>query len=114
MRKIVQFLFLVFVFESCSTQSDALPEGILSDSLMTELIIDFSIVDAGYSVSLTSASLPRFRKELFYEEMVKKHGTSREQFVKSLAYYAQHTKRLQRIYEDALKELSRRQAEAVR
>ena len=81
---------------------------------MTALIIDLAIVDASYSVSLTSPTLPRFRKELFYEEVVKKHGTSREQFVKSLQFYAQNTKRLQLIYENALKELSKRQAEAVR
>jgi len=114
----MKFNFLAFpillLICSCSKQASDLPEGILSDSLMTEMIIDFSLVDAAYSVSLTSLSLPRFKKELFYEEIVKKHGTTRKQFVESLGYYAQHSKQLQQIYENALKEMSKRQAEAVR
>jgi hypothetical protein len=105
---------LLLLVSACSKNSSDLPEGILTDSVMTELIVDFSLVDAAYSVSLTSLTLPRFKKELFYEEIVKKHGTTRKQFVESLDYYAQHSKQLQQIYENALKEMSRRQAEAVR
>lgn len=109
------FVFSVLIFiASCGKNTTDLPDGVLADSVMTELILDFSLVDAAYSVSLTSLNLPRFRKELFYEEVVKKHGTTRQQFVESLGYYAQHSKRLQQIYENALKELSKRQAEAVR
>lgn len=110
---LIVFSVLIFI-ASCGKNTTDLPDGVLADSVMTELILDFSLVDAAYSVSLTSLNLPRFRKELFYEEVVKKHGTTRQQFVESLGYYAQHSKRLQQIYENALKELSKRQAEAVR
>ena len=113
--RFVLFIFsILFFWASCGKNYTDLPDGVLADSVMTELILDFSLVDAAYSVSLTSLNLPRFRKELFYEEVVKKHGTTRRQFVESLGYYAQHSKRLQQIYENALKELSKRQAEAVR
>ena len=114
MKKSILSIGLTLVLFSCGRKSEELPEGILNDSLMTELIIDFSVVDAAYAVSLTNPMSPRFRKELFYEQVVKKHGTTREQFVQSLEYYAQNTKQLQRIYEEALKELSKRQAEAAR
>jgi hypothetical protein len=114
MKKFLLFIYVLVACYSCRSQSAELPEGILSDSLMKELIIDFAVVDAAYSVSLTNSSMPKFRKELFFEEVVKKHETSREQFIKSLDYYAQNTKQLQRIYEEALKELSVRQAKAVR
>ena len=113
--RFVLFIFsILFFLASCGKNDTDLPDGVLADSVMTELILDFSLVDAASSVSLTSLNLPRFRKELFYEEVVKKHGTTRRQFVESLGYYAQHSKRLQQIYENALKELSKRQAEAVR
>lgn len=113
--KIIPFIFSILLLGvSCAKHPTVLPDGILSDSVMTEIILDFSVVDAAYSVSLTSLHLPRFRKELFYEEIVKKHGTTRQQFVESLGYYAQHSKQLQQIYENALKELSKRQAETVR
>lgn len=114
MRKSIASILLCCALLSCGNKAVETPEDVVPDSLMTALIIDFAIVDASYSVSLTNPTLPRFRKELFYEEVVKKHGTSRAQFVKSLQYYAQNTKRLQSIYENALKELSKRQAEAVR
>jgi hypothetical protein len=114
MKRSIVCLILIFGLFSCENKSHVVPDGVVSDSLMTALIVDLAIVDASYSVSLTSPTFPRFRKELFYEEVVKKHGTSREQFVKSLQFYAQNTKRLQLIYENALKELSKRQAEAVR
>jgi len=45
---------------------------------------------------------------------MKKHGVKREQFIRSLDYYAQNTKRLQAIYEEAQKNLSQKQAETLK
>lgn len=98
---------------SCNSDSKV-PSGILPDSTMRSILIDISIVDAAYNVSATSPQSPKFKAELFYEQVMKEHHTSREEFNRSMAYYAQHTKQLQKIYEDALIDLSKRQIETNR
>ena len=104
-------LIICIAILSCNSQ-DKVSEGILPDSTMKSILIDFSIVDASYNVSASSPQAPKFKAELFYEQVLKDHHTSREQFNRSMAYYSQNTKKLQKIYEDALVELSKRQMES--
>ena len=88
------------------------PEGILSDTTMRNILVEISIADAAYTISATNPSLPKFRPELFYDEIMKQHHTSRDVFIESMNYYALETERLQKIYSDALVEINERQAKA--
>ncbi len=109
MKRVLPF-FLLILLLSCNSNQDV-PEGILADSTMKSIIVDLSIVDASFNMSLSSFTAPKFKSELFYEEVMKQHKTSREEFNRSMKFYAQNTKRLQKIYEDALIDLSHKQVE---
>jgi len=100
---------LVFFLLSCSSKNEV-PDGILPDSTMRNILIDISLVDAAYNLSLSSPIYPKFRSELFYDQIMKQHHTTRNVFVESLGFYAQETKRIQKIYEEAMVEISKRQA----
>lgn len=111
MNKVLSILVFITIV-SCNRDSKV-PSGILPESTMKSILIDINIVDASYNVSATSPQAPKFKAELFYEQVMKDHHTTREEFNKSMAYYAQNTKKLQKIYEDALIELSKRQIEST-
>lgn len=116
MRSVISFLFLVSAVAGWTSCGHSKPErgaDILPDSVMADVLVEFAIADAAYTYSMSRPDYPRFKAEMFYDAILKERNSNREQFVKSLEYYSIHTKQLQAIYEQALNELSRRQAEAV-
>jgi len=104
--------FVGFVLSACAPKV-VVPDDVLSDSTMTKLLIDIAIIDAAHNVGMNSPDLPRFRPELFYEEVLIKHNTNRDQLVKSIQFYSSETGMLKKIYEEALIEISREQAEST-
>jgi hypothetical protein len=112
MNKLIGLIICIALL-SCNSK-EKVSEGILPDSTMKSILIDISIVDASYNVSASSPQAPKFKAELFYEQVMKDHHTTRAEFNRSMAYYSQNTKQLQKIYEDALVDLSKRQMESNR
>lgn len=117
MHRLLQFLFFVTIvvgWSSCGHGESAPEANILPDTLMADVLVEFAIADAAYTYSMSRPDYPRFKAEMFYDAILNERNSSREQFLKSLEYYSIHTKQLQVIYEMALNDLSRRQAEAVK
>lgn len=117
MRSLLSFLFLmsmVAVWSSCGHSEPEPEANILPDTVMADVLVEFAIADAAHTYSMSRPDYPRFKVEMFYDAILKERNSNREQFVKSLEYYSIHTKQLQLIYEQALNDLSRRQAEAVK
>lgn len=109
---IIGICSIILAFSSCE-QADSAPNDILADSVMTDILVEISIVDAAYNYSLSKPDALRFKQELFYEQIMKDFKTNRNQFLESLNYYSINTKRLQKIYEDALVELNKRQVKQI-
>ena len=103
---------VVCVFLMACVNNEEVPDGILPDSTMKSILIEVSIVDASYNVSMSSPNAPKFKPELFYEQVLIQHHTNRAEFNRSMAFYARNSGRLQKIYEAALVDLSKRQVEA--
>lgn len=97
------------MFSGCSSEMAA-PEGIIPDTTMSDILVDFTLVDAAYNVSLTDPTSVRFKPELFYETTLEKYGYSREEFNRSIQWYSENTKQLLKVYDHALTDLSQRQA----
>jgi hypothetical protein len=94
---------------ACGNKVD-IPSGILPDSTMEKILVEFVIIDAARNISLNGVNIPKFRSELFYEATLKKMKIKRETFNNSLQFYGQHPELLQKIYENAQIELTKRQA----
>lgn len=86
------------------------PPEVLPDSSMQKILVEFAIIDAARNISLGSINLPKFKSELFYEATLKQMNISRDTFNNSLQFYGQHPELLQKIYENAQIELTKRQA----
>lgn len=83
------------------------PWGILSRSEMIAVLLDVHIAEAAMKVVDTSAK--RIEKQEYYNTVFAKHNTTKEQFDKSLDWYARHPKVLVEIYDDVKKEAERLQ-----
>lgn len=99
---------------SCAGEKQHLDKAVLPDTVMSDILVEFAIADAARNYSISRPDYPRFKAEMFYDAILAERGTNREAFVNSLSYYSIHTSELLAIYEDALNELSKRQAEAVK
>lgn len=99
---------------ACSGDKQHLDKAVIPDTLMSDILVEFAIADAARNYSISRPDYPRFKAEMFYDAILAERGTNREAFVNSLEYYSIHTSELLAIYEDALNELSKRQAEAVK
>jgi hypothetical protein len=109
----IYLIVVALAMYSCSSEQ-AVPEGIIPDSSMTQLIVEFTLIDASYNTSLTDPSSVKFRPELFYESTLKQKGYTREEFNRSVSWYTLNTKRLLKIYDEALIILSKQQSELNR
>lgn len=87
-----------------------IPTDILPDSTMEKILVEFAIIDAARNLSLSGINLPNFKSELFYESTLKQMNIKRETFNNSLQFYGQHPELLQKIYENAQIELTKKQA----
>ena len=103
MRNKVLYVLLLILLSGCGMR----PWGILSRSEMVAVLLDVHIAEAAMKVVDTSAK--RIEKQEYYNTVFAKHNTTKEQFDKSLDWYARHPKVLVEIYDDVKKEAERLQ-----
>jgi len=108
LRKKLIYISLLLFF-GCGNKIEIPPE-ILPDSTMEKILVEFAIIDAARNLSLSGMNLPKFKSELFYEATLKQMKIGRDTFNNSLQFYGQHPELLQKIYENAQIELTKRQA----
>ncbi|HRH02075.1 MAG TPA: DUF4296 domain-containing protein [Bacteroidia bacterium] len=116
--KVMQFIkkyLLVFSLlgfaNSCTTNSDGLPDNLIGRDSMITVLIDIHIADAAVNLSsFNQQELPPDKEKLF-REIYSKHGLTKAKFDSSFIYYSQHPELFEKIYEDVIIGLSKRQAE---
>ncbi|MBK9477528.1 MAG: DUF4296 domain-containing protein [Bacteroidetes bacterium] len=106
---------LVFSFfglaNSCSSTSDNLPGNLIVKDSMITVLIDIHIADAAANLSnFNQQELPPDKEKLF-REVYSKHGLTKAKFDSSFIFYTQHPELFEKIYEEVIIGLSKRQAE---
>lgn len=109
MRNLLLLVLTTIWVTGCSSDPE-IPEGIIPDTTMSHILVQMTLIDAAYNVSLTDPNSVRFKPELFYESCLKKYGYSRVEFINSMQWYSQNTKLLLKVYDQALIELSESQS----
>lgn len=113
-RKMKWFRLLVVlavVATSCSGDGKKPPEGVLPPEKMSQVLADTYITEAVISnLQIPYDSLQKTR-EAYYQALYRKHGISREVFDSSYHYYEKHLEVLEKIQDDAITELMKREAE---
>ena len=83
------------------------PWGVLSRDEMVAVLLDVHVAEAAMKVVDTSAK--RIERQEYYNTVFAKHNTTKEQFDKSLDWYARHPKVLVEIYDEVKVEAERLQ-----
>ena len=104
-----RLLTLLLFLLACKPSEPEIPEGIAGDTVMRDLLIDFSLAEAASNINSAAGKLPPFRPELFFEAALKQKGIDRERFITSLEFYRKNPALLEKIYDDAIAELARKQ-----
>lgn len=95
-KKTVVFISVLAILFSCDGRK--VPEGILDEDKMVEVLIDIHLAEGLVSTFPIHYDSSRVLYPLFEKEVFKKHQIPDSVFRMSLEYYMQDTKKMDRIY----------------
>ncbi len=98
MRNKVLYVLLLILLSGCGMR----PWGILSHDEMVVVLLDVHVAEA--AMKIVDSSAKRIEKQEYYNTVFEKYNITKEQFDKSLDWYARHPKLLVAIYDDLKKE----------
>lgn len=106
MKKTLLILSLIFLI-SCSKQAN-LPKDVLSKKEFIEILADIQKSQSLANIkSDTSFEIRNIRLENYYEEILKKHNVSKENYNKSVEYYSTNPEELNKIMDQVVKKLNK-------
>jgi hypothetical protein len=105
----VAFGIVCFVLiASCREPVGALPKpvGLIPEDKLVNILTDLSLIEA--HVQMNYLQVARYKKvmERSGDQIVKRHGVSRDQFESSMDYYGSRQERMQKIYSRVLDSLN--------
>ena len=102
--KLNKYIFVLILYSLFFTLSGCRPKGILHSGEMREVLVDLHKTDALLQISgLQNASIEE--KNLYYAQVLKKHGITQAQFDSSIVWYTAHPQLFDKIYPKVMAEL---------
>jgi hypothetical protein len=117
MKKMMDFVLMgliVLIIQSCSAPVVIIPNDVLSQDKMVSVLTDVHLAEAAITLKFTNKDTSKLQAATFYNFIYKAHKTTKEQFTKSYDFYVSHPELLNKIYDDVLIELSKKQGEAAK
>ena len=106
LKYIILFFSVTFVLSAC--KGNKTNDGIIKHDQMVSLLTEVHIIDGGiYTIPQNPDSLYKYGTGR-YIALFKKHHTDTAQFSKSLKYYTTQPVELQAIYEQVIKNLTKK------
>lgn len=110
-NKSLLFVSGIFLLISCAAKEEKTPSSVLTKDNMIQLVIDIQLAEATINLSnYGQSNLPNDKEKLF-EAIYKKHHTSKKIVEESFFYYTGHPEQFEKIYEEVITGLSKKQAE---
>ncbi|OFY36905.1 MAG: hypothetical protein A2W91_00530 [Bacteroidetes bacterium GWF2_38_335] len=107
MRWFITFCVIIF-FIGCKSDGKKNVDKI-PDEKFIEVIIDLHLGDALLETGKFDPQDKKYHPDNFYAAILKKHNVTREEFDKTLDYFADYPGELMKIYDKVLEELSKKQ-----
>jgi hypothetical protein len=107
------FILILFMLFSCGgKKEEVIPDDILPHKKMVMLLCDVHMAEAAYQIhNLGTTDSTKNIAYGYYRKIFEKNKISEADFKKSFLYYSQHPDVLNKIYQDVITEMSKRQAE---
>ena len=103
-----------FLFISCSPSEEKTPSEILSKEEMVSVMIDIQLADATVNLSNYGQSNFPNDKEKLFTEIYTKHKVTKKKFRESFSYYTARPEKFEKIYDEVITGLSKKQAELAK
>ncbi len=107
------FLFFIYTLSSCQSGGFAhVPAGIIVPDSMVTVLTDVHIFQATLQLGYIREDSARLVAKAF-DDVLKKHHLTEDEYSKSIKYYSYHTSLLDGIYEKVLSNISQQKAELL-
>ena len=97
-------------FISCSKKEEKIPENILPKEKMIQVMVDVHLAEA--VIQSRNLNLNDSTKTIaagYYKNLFEKNKINEQQFRESFLFYSHHLDLMNKIYEDVINELSKKQ-----
>lgn len=109
MKKINLISILLAIFIMACSSVDKLPEEVLNEEQMVNVIVAVEVTQALYKLKYANKDSVNFNQ--LVEVTLKELNTNQNQFNTSLEYYASYPKKLESFYDKAMVIITQKQAE---
>lgn len=85
------------------------PDLLLTENQMSRLLMDAQLVEGALITNKTKNKASKQLKTEYYEKIFEEHGVTEEIFKENVSYYNQFPETMEKIYDEVLAGLSKRQ-----
>jgi len=100
---------MFFFFSSCRNEDE---KTAIKEAEFQEILIDIHIMQTQMEEFKAINDTSLYATGKGYEEIFSKHGVSKEQFDETFKYYISNPKKMDKMYEKIIDELSMREAKS--
>jgi hypothetical protein len=100
-------------FVSCSKKEEKIPAQIIPKDKMVHVMVDIHLAEAHSQFNIPFDD-PKKAKQGYYKFIFNKYKITSSQLMASWSFYAAHPEIFEKIYEEVITELSKKQAESAK
>lgn len=105
----IYLVTILLLFSFCG-QADRVPQGILSPGDMERVLFDLNLAEGAVKIQGLLPDSAEKVIPVYYNQVFAKHNLTREAFMKSYNYYLDHPNKMDKIHDQVLEELSKRES----
>ncbi|MDP2424403.1 MAG: DUF4296 domain-containing protein [Bacteroidales bacterium] len=109
---LASIILLLFVFCLACNQEDPLPEYVLDQQKMVEVLVDMQLIEGVLNQQQNVAPDVFNMSQIYYDSLYTKYGISHEILDSSLSYYGRRPKVLEKILEEVITALNKIELDA--
>ncbi|MFN8323776.1 MAG: DUF4296 domain-containing protein [Chitinophagales bacterium] len=109
MKQVIPFLFMFL--SACKPELPSVPKDIIPMEQMKPILMDMHMADAVAETKAQNGASEGALTAQYTEQILKLHHVSREEFTKSYHFYEVNPILMNKMYEEILNEMSKREAD---
>ena len=108
MKRLIICVFILI--SACKQEYPSVPRDVIPFEKMTQILADMHITDAVAATKAQGGMDEKLLTEEYYLQIYKNYGITKEDFVKSYHFYEGSPKLFNKLYDQVLSEISKREA----
>ncbi len=113
MRYFLVLFFSILLFSCSQDKTLSIPDSVLSEDKMAEVMVDIHLLEASLNISILSKDKVSKDNVNPTTDILKRHHITKQQYDESFSFYSHNPMLLSEMYLKVLNELSRMQAQVT-